>query len=408
MKFNQVLSLASVAILVACGSTEAQYYGEENGQSSHTEFSNQQGYNTSDYNQNSNGQNQEGQNYQTDNSEQNVSNQGDGQQPSGGVVMHNLIDSKNGSVFAQMPLPSSWKLNQQAQNGTPSITGPGGVEVYNFPYQSFAYSNDQMMHQAYQQSGQQMQQPAGIEAILNNVVGAYAQQQGLTQITKYPLPQVAQSDASYVNALYSAGPKQNRNLAAGSDFKDAKGNKFMIVLHYSENGASDFVSWGYYTQMLKAPAASFEQAKNHYINGLANVRYNQQQINNYNNAEQSKLNQSNSQFQANQRQQQSNFDQQQANYRANQDQISKSSMDTYNSRMESMDRNQHNFTNYIKGESTVTNPNDGNQYQVEAGANQYWMNGNGEYIPSNNTQFDPNQHVDEPYGTWQEAPANPY
>jgi len=88
------------------------------------------------------------------------------------------------------------------------------------------------------------------------------------------------------------------------------------------------------------------------------------------------------------------------------DAINKASMDGYNSRMESMDHNQQQFTNYIKDEYTVANPN-GQQYQVESGSNQYWMNNNGEYIPSNDVMYDPNADNAVNNQTWQEVEIVP-
>jgi flagellar biosynthesis GTPase FlhF len=53
---------------------------------------------------------------------------------------------------------------------------------------------------------------------------------------------------------------------------------------------------------------------------------------------------------------------------------------------------QQGFLNMINEEETVTHPN-GNRYQVEAGAREYWMDSNGNYIKSNDLFYNPNAYL---------------
>ena len=89
-------------------------------------------------------------------------------------------------------------------------------------------------------------------------------------------------------------------------------------------------------------------------------------------------------------QNQKNFEQQQALHRSTTDAINRSINSTYENQNAASDRTQEKLLNVIRDENTVTNPHDGEQYQVDSGAEQYWINNDGEYIPSNDPNYNPN------------------
>jgi hypothetical protein len=103
-------------------------------------------------------------------------------------------------------------------------------------------------------------------------------------------------------------------------------------------------------------------------------------------------------------QNQQNFQQQQALHRSTTDAVNKSMMDSYNSRMQTNDQIQHGFLNYINDENTVRGQqHPGERYQVQSGADQYWMNNNQEYIPSNDVLYDPNADPNVNNQQWQQT-----
>lgn len=55
----------------------------------------------------------------------------------------------------------------------------------------------------------------------------------------------------------------------------------------------------------------------------------------------------------------------------------------------------------IREEETVNY--NGNSYQVDAGADQYWMNSNNEYIMSNDAFYNPNADNSVNNYDWQEV-----
>ncbi len=78
-------------------------------------------------------------------------------------------------------------------------------------------------------------------------------------------------------------------------------------------------------------------------------------------------------------------------------------MKSYRTQQESSDRGQQQFNNYLRDEETVTNPYDGQQYQVESGADQYWMNRDGQSIQSNDAFYNPNADNEFNYQEWMEV-----
>lgn len=326
----------------------------------------------------------------------------------GKLKMHTIFDSKTNAPMAYMPLPQNWTVSRSAKQGTPSITGPDGLEVYSYPFKSFVSSNDPMTRQAYQYSGIQMRQPLGIAGVINQDISQMTQSYGLRFVKQYPLPLVAQNDRGYSSRLYSVGSMQKNFEVMGTEWIDSKGNPVLIVVRYIETAAAGMVSWGYSMQTLSIEKKAFQKAKNTYINALANTRYDQNHIAAYNQREASKSNRSWTAHNQKMRSNQAAFDAQQRTHRETYDAINRSSMDAYNNRSASMDRNQHALTNSIHEQSTVTDPANGQSYQVEGYSNQYWMNGNGEYIGTDNSLYNPNLDPNVNNQNWQQAPENPY
>ena len=55
-----------------------------------------------------------------------------------------------------------------------------------------------------------------------------------------------------------------------------------------------------------------------------------------------------------------------------------------------MDRINRNFSEYIRGVETYTNPFESTQIQLPSGYNDAWVNARGEYLLSNDSNFNPN------------------
>lgn len=308
---------------------------------------------------------------------------------SGKVVMQPVVDPRTGMTSSHMPLPDTWRIAQGAGADQPAITGPNGIKVFYRAGGQHMFSNDPYVQQAYQASGQAMRPPVGIEQLVQELAPAMSRR-GLRLVKQYPLPQVAQRNQAYMSKLYQTQPARYEHRSMGTEWAGGNGDPvFMIVNQTISQGQSD-VFWFYHMQELQAPQAQLAGASNALVYALVNTQDNPQQIAAYNNNERMKAQQSWGQHNARMQQNQQAFDQQQARHRATSDAVNNAIMGAYNDRNASMDRNQRQFINTIREENTMMRASDGQQFQVQAGSDQYWMNNNNEYIQSNDAYYDPN------------------
>ena len=316
------------------------------------------------------------------------------------LVPHPLIDNK-GQIMAHMTFPANWKLHNEP--GKAAFTGPNGISVYNIPMRNFTYTNDPTMASVYQRNGVRLRQALSPEAIVKQDLEPIAKKEGSRLIKIYTVPEIAKSDGAMQDMMYRIGPPNTRYDAVVSEWEDAKGNPYATILHICVTDIGNMVMWNYYGHGLDAPKERYESAKKTLIDGLASLQYNPRYFDRYN---QQEMNRESASWAAhNQRMaaRQQQFDTQQQIFKEKSEAINSSIMASYNERNASSDRNHNRFLNYIKDENTVTNSGDGKRYQVQSGASQYWMNDQGQYIGTNDPNYDPNRNQGTQNQTWNEA-----
>ncbi len=306
------------------------------------------------------------------------------------IVMKHLSDLNTGQVLAQMPLPASWKINSNPGQNMPETTGPGGIEIRSFAGKTFTYSEDHYTNQMYQQSGQQVRQPAGVETIVKQDLITALEQQGYRYEKMYALPSLARVDKAYSDQLYAYGQQQKSFQVAGAEFTGKDGKKNLLIVRYFETYSMGLYLWGYNMQNLSAPVAVFESAKQTYLYGLENIQYNQATIASYNAKESGKLSSDDAAFQNRMRQNQANFEATQRAHVNSTNAINEAQMGVNRSQSESFNRSNQQVINGIREENTIYNAANGETYQIEGHSDTYWMNANGDVIPSDNSLFDPN------------------
>jgi len=204
------------------------------------------------------------------------------------IVMHSISKQKNNGIGMQIPLPDTWSYNNDAVDGEPVITAPGGVEVYNYPHpQDFLYANDSVTVTYYHHAtGIPVREPRGVEYVIETDLKPLVERNGYSFVGQYPLKDVAMNISS--NTALFFNPLQLNNLVqvSGTEWAVKAGNKLLIVIQYTETGSlSDILSWGYSAHSLQAPLKEFESARDHFIYGLANLQYNPDDIKAYNDAQ---------------------------------------------------------------------------------------------------------------------------
>jgi hypothetical protein len=316
------------------------------------------------------------------------------------LIPHPMIDNK-GEIMGQMTFPANWKLHNEP--GKAAFSGPNGILVYNIPIRNFMFTNDAMMANVYTQNGGSLRQPASLEQIVKQDLEPIAKQDGSKLIRTYRAADIANGDGNIQNMMYRIGPSYTKYDALVSEWEDKEGNPYAIILHQTVANMGTMVSWSYYGQGLDAPKDKYESAKKTLVDGLASLKYNPRYFDKYNQNEMNRESQSWAAHSQRMAARQQQFDEQQAIYKDKTDAINSSIMASYNKRNASSDRMHNRFVNYIKDENTVVNKSDGQRYQVQTGADQYWMNDQGQYIGTNDPNYDPNRNQGTQNQTWTEA-----
>jgi hypothetical protein len=86
------------------------------------------------------------------------------------------------------------------------------------------------------------------------------------------------------------------------------------------------------------------------------------------------------------------------------DQISSTIRQSYENRQAAMDRINEHFDNYIRGVESYRDLRSGSVVQLPSGYGEAWSNGNGEYLLSNDANFNPNTKSTQ---SWQRLPKQP-
>ena len=338
-------------------------------------------------------------NQQQPNSEKNISvnytNQ-NGKSAKNSLKYFETIDSRNGMVMSRIPLPSDWK---KETGGEYVFTGPNGIKVYSERGGAFMFSNDPQMNQIYQQNGMPIQFPKSIDDVVNENFIDYANKINRKLVRKYPMPQFAAWDKQYDDKLYKSLPSQKTFNVYGLEWRDPDGKMFLTILHHYVSYDQAGGYWGVSYSVLETPGEIFKATKQQYLNGLLNQQTNPQWIQSRNQREQQTAIASNAAHQKRMAGIKAIGDQGTANHNARMAAMDQN-MESWRASQAAGDRSHNQFIDNIHGNTNVSNPNSDQIYKVEAGADQYWVNDQGEYIMSDNSLYNPNLDQNINNQTW--------
>ena len=311
------------------------------------------------------------------------------------LEMKKVGDGK-GNVASLIPMPSSWNL----QAG--GITGPRGLKVSDFPIQSFMANFDPSLQYAYAQGGQQMRQMPGIDQLVQQDFVPWANNNGLTYVKHYEIPEISKMDKWYSDQLFKAMPSRSDVVAYGIDLKTQDGKSYFLLVHLNVSTSQTMQNWFYMVSGLEAESSYFETAKKQYIFSLANTRYNLAPIMAYNREEAQRVGANWAAFNKKMAQNQANFEQSQRQFVNKSNAINDAIMDGWRAKNTASDKNQEQFIDAVYERTNVQDVSTGKTYKVDEGANQYWMNNNGEYIGTQLQGYDPNLDDNMNEQKWQE------
>ena len=299
------------------------------------------------------------------------------------LEMKEIGDGK-GNIASLIPMPSSWNLNSSG------ISGPHGLKITDFPLQNFMANYDPSMQYMYEQSGLPIREMPGFDQLIQQDFIPWGQSKGLTYIGHYELPEISKMDKWYNDQLFKAMPSRTEVSAYGIDWKTNQGNPYFTLVHLNVSTSETMQSWFYIASGLEADPSYFEAAKKQYIFSLANTRYNLEPIQEYNKQEAQQVGANWAAFNSRMAQNQASFEQSQRAFVNKSEAINNAIMDGWRSNNASSDKNQGQFIDAIKEETNVYDESTTKTYKVTEGANQYWMNSDGEYIGTKLQDYNPN------------------
>lgn len=317
------------------------------------------------------------------------------------LVMHPFRDAQ-GTILVEMPFPTSWQIAGKTRQGDPTITGPDHIKVFDFPLQVFIHTNDPQMRQVYQSGGLKIRAlPETMQLIREDLV-PWAAGQGLEFVKHYEVPEVARIDKWYSDQLYKAMPMEIRISAIGTEWKHSTtGNPFFLLMRLNVSNSPSMQNWSYFCNGLQAEKVHFEKARKQLIFGLANARYRLEPIMAYNRAEAEKAGKSWAEHNQRMARNWANFEAGQREFVNRSNAAHDALMKNWQDRNAAGDRSHERFVDTITERAKVTDPSTGRHYKVESGSNHYWMNANGQYIGTDDVNFDPNRDQEMNRQNWQ-------
>lgn len=288
------------------------------------------------------------------------------------------------------------------KQGEPTIVGPNGMKIIDFPPQNFMYTSDPRMQQTYRQAGQQLRAMPGVEQLIQQDIAPWAAKQGLQFVRQYEIPEVSRMDQWYNDQLFKAMPAQMQISAIGSEWRTANGDDYFMVMHLTVGNGGSLQTWYYYCTGLQAKKPYFETAQKQLVFGLANARYNPKPIMAYNQMEAEKAGKSWAAHNQRMAQNQANFEASQRAFVNRSTAAHDSLMSNWREKNAASDKAHEQFVDTITERTKVVDPSSGTQYKVESGYNHYWMNADGKYLSTDKQDYDPNLDKSINNQKWQE------
>jgi len=293
-------------------------------------------------------------------------------------------------------------LATNIKQGEPTVIGPNGIKIIDFPAQFFTYTSDPRMQQTYRAAGQPLRAMPGVEQIVQQDIAPWAATQGLKLVRHYEIPEISRVDRWYNDQMFKAVPTQVRVQAIGIDWVTPKEDHYFMVMHLTVGDSAVLQTWYYNCSGLQAQKAHFEAAQKHLIFGLANARYNLKPILAYNQKEAEKAGKSWAAHNERMARNQANFEATQRAFVNRSTAAHDTLMSKWNERNAAGDKAHEQFVDTITERTKVVEPSSDNRYKVESGYNHYWMNSDGKYLSTDKQDYDPNLDKSLSHQKWQE------
>lgn len=311
---------------------------------------------------------------------------------------HAFQDLQSGLVVSTKEYPSNWEVISKAvyKNGyfvpgfAYQMQGPGNVQAFNNAFGDVytIYGNPQT-NQYMRQVGERIRPVGNIDMILEHGFAPRMTEKGY----RFSRSRSSNSLEQLIRQKFAHYGITNFDMDIRStEWVNGKGQTGLmnLVLYrfYSRDMYGDLVtSWTYSVDFVFADTPLLDDAYAAILNGSRSERDNPQWLQ-YKNRKTRELQQASMQ-----------------NHRAQmlaQRRAFEANNRIVANRNASSDRGQASFINFLRDEQTVSS-SDGATYQVEGYAREYWMDGQGNYIKSNDLFYNPNGDLNLNHKEWNKA-----
>jgi len=328
---------------------------------------------------------------------------------------YSFKDPKSGLLVSIAEYPSDWEVLSKAEyKNDPNIPAfryqikdNDGMQAFNTPLKLNYAGSDRQYEQMMRNMGvKNVRSLMAPQQLVQYEIAPKLQGKGFSFDSARAFPELEQKSRK----------EAQKNMATpielsitGTIWQNTNGQKALVILNYakmsqaSANGQS-IIAWMYSTDVLISNEDEFDTNVADFIETNLETKPTPEWDNYMANLTAKRQEETRRQTQAsNARMQQSaiahqnRMAQKQASFNAHQQKMQGIWDAQDASHASFMNRNfgsgsssgQQSFVNMIHGEETVTHPN-GNNYQIESGAKQTWMDNDGNYINSNDLFFNPN------------------
>ena len=308
-----------------------------------------------------------------------------------------IEDPKMGMVMLSIPFPAGWQVDTNP-NDQLIYTGPNDTLVYQTSSGKYFHSNDQFRRQSAQIGGVKLSPVIPLEQFLKQYFVPNMAQHGYQLINSYSMPKVIDFWDLYAAGMPQGLSRKQYN-AIGAEWENSDGSKAFTILIQHQLQQPGQTLWEVTAGELYTSDSEYNTAKNDYVHAVLNTQVNAQWQIKKNNQLMAQIRQTNRE--GNQRLKQSQIAHMgrmnsilaRGTTSSSVAKINSDILDInhsgYLKRSSMVSAGQANSVNMIGEQSVIRNNNTGEYYQVDSGAENYWVNNEGKYFSTDNSNYDP-------------------
>ncbi|MFK7975169.1 MAG: hypothetical protein AB8C02_03490 [Halioglobus sp.] len=311
--------------------------------------------------------------------------------------LQDYLDPKLGMVQRRVPLPADWQLDGNP-NDKVLLRGPNNIVAYYTESGRLVDSPNPGMLEAARVGGAQTVPLMPVREYLQRYYAPGMAQTGFELTNSFPMPSV-QEFWELFGARMPQGLSRKRYEAIGAEWAHANGNRAFTILVQNVLTRPDSTLWTVGAHEIYAESSSYQRAKQVFINAHINTEVNpawQIQMNKNLLANLQRLARESGRRM--QRSQAAHLNRMNAILERGKTSraIAKINSDIIDTRHSSylktssmVSRSNEKFNDMIAERSVIGNPETGELYKVDAGANNHWVSTDGLHLPTDNALYDP-------------------